>query len=111
MPTRTGPSAEPRRCRLDEPGYLTLLRDRATDTTFTDTTGNTAEIAITFPNAATVTIWTAQTYHPSPAAKAGIFRLPRDQDHSPLQGATVFTRRGDYQSHGWLSKYSAIHQN
>jgi helicase len=94
----------PQRCRLDEPGYLTLLRDRATDTTFTD---NTTDVTITFPNSATVSVWTTQTYDANLQATQGGFPYP---DHADPRGATVFTRRGDHQSHGWLSTYNTINQ-
>lgn len=50
----------PRHCQLDQPGYLALLRDRATDTAFTE---HGDHVPLTYPNAATVTLWTGQSYH------------------------------------------------
>jgi helicase len=100
----------PHRCQLDESGYLGLLRDRATDTTFTDRPDG---VEIVCPNAATVTPWLAQSYQASPQARTGSFRYPTVQDDGTgvdTRGATVFTRRGDYLSQGWLSAYNAIPQ-
>ncbi len=110
----------PRHCPLDQPGYLALLRDRATDTAFTE---HDEHVTITCPNAATVILWTGQNYQVTPHASAGRFEYPRahgdeipsdmphsDMPHSDRRGATVFTRRGDYQSLGWLSTYNTIHE-
>lgn len=101
---------QPQRCQLDEPGYLGLLRDRATGTSFTEHAG---DVVITRPNAATVAWWIEQSYQVMRQAEAGAFRYPdthTDGTCPEARGATVFTRRGDYQSHGWLSTYNTIHQ-
>lgn len=100
----------PRHCRLDQPGYLALLRDRATDTTFTE---DAEHVTITCPNAATVTLWTGQSYQATLQSTAGEFEYPQAHEndtHPDMRGATVFTRRRDYQSHGWLSTYNTIHE-
>jgi helicase len=92
----------PTGCQLDAPGYLTLLRERATDTTFTE---NGSHITITCPNSATITVWAADAYVATPHASPGQFPYP---ESSGPRGATVFTRRGDHHSHGWLSTYNTI---
>jgi hypothetical protein len=100
----------PRHCRLDHPGYLALLRDRATDTAFTE---HGEHVTITCPNAATVTWWTGQSYQATLQSTAGEFEYPKaheNETHPDMRGATVFTRRGDYLSLGWLSTYNTIHQ-
>jgi ATP-dependent DNA helicase len=100
----------PRHCRLDQPGYLALLRDRATDTAFTE---RGEHVTITCPNAATVTLWTGQSYQAMLQTMAGEFEYPKAHDndtHPDMRGATIFTRRGDYRSHGWLSTYNTIHE-
>lgn len=100
----------PRHCRLDQPGYLALLRDRATDTAFTE---HGEHVTLTFPNAATVTLWTGQSYQVTVQATAGRFEYPKaheNETHPDMRGATVFTRRGDYQSLGRLSTYNTIHE-
>jgi hypothetical protein len=97
----------PHQCRLDEPRYLALLRDRATGTTFTEHAG---QLTITCPNDSTVTLWAGQHAQTTRHASTGTFRYPGTTD-GPAQhprGATVFTRRGDFYSHGWLSSYNAI---
>ncbi len=100
----------PRHCRLDQPGYLALLRDRATGTAFTE---HGEHVTITCPNAATVTLWTHQSYQVTLQSTAGQFEYPQaheNETHPGMRGATVFTRRGDHQSHGWLSTYNTIHE-
>ena len=100
----------PHSCRLDEPGYLRLLRDRATDTTFTE---HGEHVTITCLNPATVARWTGQSYQVTLQAMAGKFEYPKahaNETHPDMRGATVFTRRGDYQSLGWLSTYNTIHE-
>jgi ATP-dependent DNA helicase len=100
----------PRHCQLDKPDYLALLRDRATDTAFTE---HGEHVTITYPNAATVTMWTGQSYQVTRQAMAGKFEYPKaheNETHPDMRGATVFTRRGDYQSLGWLSTYNTIHE-
>lgn len=100
----------PRYCQLDQPGYLALLRDRATDTAFTE---RGDRVTITCPNAATVTLWTGQSYQVTRHATAGTFEYPKAHDnetHPDMQGVTVFTRRGDHQSLSWLSTYNTIHE-
>ncbi|MGH3888793.1 MAG: DEAD/DEAH box helicase [Pseudonocardiaceae bacterium] len=100
----------PGHCRLDQPGYLALLRDRATDTAFTE---HGDRVTITCPNAATVTLWTHQSYQVTLQSTAGEFEYPKaheNETHPDMRGATVFTRRGDHQSLGWLSTYNAIHE-
>jgi helicase len=97
----------PKRCRLDDPDYLTLLRDRTTDTTFTDP-DDRGDVTITVPTTATVAVWNIHTYHATPHATSGQFPYPGHDDSHP-RGVTIFTRRGDYQSHGWLSIYNTIH--
>ncbi len=98
----------PRRCQLDPSRYLALLRDRATDTAFIEDVGNAT---ITYPNAATVAMWTGRTHQATQQATAGTFRYPtphEDGTHPKLRGATIFTRRGDYYSVGWLETYNTI---
>jgi hypothetical protein len=54
-----------------------------------------------------VTIWTDQTYQPALQATAGTFPYPNHSStEQAARDATVFTRRGDYQSHGWLAAYN-----
>ncbi|MFL6142179.1 MAG: DEAD/DEAH box helicase [Labedaea sp.] len=99
-------SRPPRLCQLDDDAYLGLLRDRATDTTFAD---NTHAITVTCPTAATVVPWTDQIYQPMPLATAGTYPYPNGTPTNPThRGATIFTRRGDHYSHGWLSAYNTI---
>lgn len=102
------PGRPPRRCQLDELGYLTLLRDRATGTTFTE---NPDSVTITCPNAVTVSLWAGQNYQSNLRATAGTFQYPaNDNGRKEPRGATVFTRRGEYLSHGWLATYNTISQ-
>lgn len=98
----------PRLCRLDQPSYLALLRDRATDSTFTETSGG---VSVTCNNAVTISMWAGQNYHATVQDTAGTFRCPAIHSGTTrpeLQGATIFTRRGDYHSSGWLSSYNTI---
>jgi helicase len=96
----------PRRCQLDLGGYLALLRDRATDTTFTNAAGR---ITVTGPNAATVNVWAGPTHRIATPSAGDTLSYP---DTDPTQrGATVFTRRGDHRSHGWLTAYDTIGQH
>jgi len=100
----------PQRCQLDESDYRGLLRDRATETSFTE---NAQNVAITCPNAVTIILWAERNYQVTPQAGFGSFRYPEthpDDTYPDKRGATVFTHRGDYQSHGWLSTYNTIHQ-
>jgi hypothetical protein len=66
------------------------------------------DVSITVPTTATVAVWNVHTYHATPHAESGQFPYPGHDDSHP-RGATIFTRRGDYQSHGWLSTYNTIH--
>ncbi|HEY3609646.1 MAG TPA: helicase-related protein, partial [Pseudonocardiaceae bacterium] len=96
----------PRRCQLDRGGYVALLRDRATDTTFTDRAG---QITVRCPNAAAVSVWTGPTHQVTTPSTGDAISYP---DTDPTQhGATVFTRRGDHRSHGWLAAYDTIGQH
>lgn len=96
----------PRRCQLDQGGYLALLRDRATDTTFTDAAG---QITVTCPNTAAVSVWAGCTHRITTPSAQDAISYP---DTDPTQrGATVFTRRGDHRSHGWLNAYDTISQH
>lgn len=92
----------PSRCQLDEPDYIALLRDRATGTAFTE---NATQVAITLPSGGTISLWHAEHYRTTPLATSGVFPYP-DATVPGLRGATVFTRRGDYQSRGWLDTYN-----
>jgi hypothetical protein len=96
----------PRRCQLDQNGYLALLRDRATDTTFTAAAD---QIIIRCANAAAVSVWAGSTHRiTTPSAEDTISYADTD----PTQrGATVFTRHGDHRSHGWLNAYDTISQH
>ncbi len=96
----------PEDCQLDRNGYLALLRDRATDTTFTATAGR---ITVTCANAAAVSVWDGSAHRiTTPSAQDTISYADTD----PTQrGATVFTRRGDHRSHGWLDAYDTISQH
>ncbi|HEX4702148.1 MAG TPA: DEAD/DEAH box helicase, partial [Pseudonocardiaceae bacterium] len=96
----------PRGCQLDRGGYLALLRDRATDTTFTDALG---QITVTCPNGAAVSVWAGPTHQVTTPSAGDAVSYP-DTD-STQRGATVFTRRGDRRSHGWLATYDTISQH
>lgn len=104
------PGLPPRDCRLDQPDYLALLRDRATGTTFTE---HGDHVTITCPHAAIATLWTDQDYWVTPHTTPGEFARPEvdnPQTHPQTRDATIFTRRGDHQSTGWLSTYNTIHE-
>lgn len=93
----------PRRCQLDRNGYLALLRDRATDTTFVDAAG---KVTVACSNAAAVSVWAGSTHRiTTPSPEDTISYPGTDPTH---RGATVFTRRGDHRSLGWLSAYDTI---
>lgn len=96
----------PHLCQLEEEGYLGLLRDRATDTTFTDTAG---QITVTCSSSAAVSVWAGATYRVTAPSAGEVISYP---DTDPTRrGATVFTRKGDHRSHGWLDVYDTISQH
>jgi helicase len=98
--------AAPRGCQLDPDGYFALLRDRATAATCTADAGH---VTVTCQNNAIVSVWAGRD-HTAEAHNAGdAVRYP-DPDTADSRGATVFTRRGDHRSHGWLATYDTIHQ-
>ena len=85
-----------------------LLRDRATDTTFTDPAAG-RQITVTHPNGAVVSMWAGPTHHiTTPSAGDTIIYTTTGPSQ---RGATVFTRRGDHRSHGWLATYDTIRQH
>ena len=96
----------PRRCQLDRKGYLALLRDRATAATFTDAAGR---ITVAGADAAAVSVWAGATHRiTTPSAVDPVGYAGTDPNQ---RGATVFTRRGDHRSHGWLNAYDTIGQH
>ncbi|MCA1708525.1 MAG: DEAD/DEAH box helicase, partial [Actinobacteria bacterium] len=96
----------PRHCRLDENRYATLLLDRATDVTITEHDGY---VAVTCPSRATIATWTGRHYETVSGAGQVPYPVAHHDDPEPEErGVTVFTRRGDYRSTGWLALYNSI---
>jgi helicase len=98
--------AAPHRCQLDPGGYLALLRDRATAATFTADAG---QVTVACHNSAIVSVWAGRAHTAEPHNAGDAVRY-LDPDTADPRGATVFTRRGDHRSHGWLATYDTIHQ-
>jgi len=98
----------PRDCQLDESGYLALLRDRATDVAITDRDGH---VDITCPHAAAAVVWTDSSYRVISQGSRHRASYPEahgDHVKPDNRGATVFTRRGDFRSTGWLAVYNSM---
>jgi helicase len=94
----------PAQCHLDDAGYLSLLRDRATGATL-QTAGDTVQA--TGPAGSVLVVWTGDAYQMTPIRRGhAVAELP------PLgagdTGAAIFTWRGDYQATGWLAAYSRM---
>ncbi|WP_018501255.1 DEAD/DEAH box helicase [Parafrankia discariae] len=120
----------PAQCQLDAQEYLVLLRDRATDTTVTEADDR---VKVTAPNGTTAVAWAGHqhavigspagqwTSYPGTGAPGagtangfggvnGSTGYSREA-HAPApeRGVSVFSRRGDHVSTGWLSSYNGIH--
>jgi helicase len=107
----------PRGCQLNEARYLSLLRDRATETRIAEENGT---ISITAPPNATVVVWSGQAYTVAEAGERDRLRFADLIGDRPVQGdrpapaeemnrgACVFTRRGDALATGWLAAYNKI---
>jgi helicase len=87
---------KPTGCRLDDRGYVALLRDRATDVALVER-GDL--VSVTAPSDVAVLTWTGQAYH---RARGQEFRYT---DPASCHGTAAFTRRGDYRATGWLMAY------
>lgn len=56
-----------------------------------------------------VSVWAGPTHRITTPSPEDTFSYA---DTDPIQrGATVFTRRGDHRSHGWLNAYDTISQH
>jgi helicase len=102
----------PTECRLDDPGYLAFLRDRATGVTFSEAGGSEAgssagggEVRATGPAGSVLTVWSGATYATAPIKRG---HAVSGQTGLLPAGAAVFTWRGDYRATGWLSDYSSV---
>jgi helicase len=94
----------PAQCHLDDAGYLSLLRDRATGTTL-QTVGNT--VRSVGPAGSVLVVWTGDVYQMT-AIKRGHAVAELSLPGSRETGAAIFTWRGDYQATGWLAAYSRM---
>jgi len=95
----------PRQCRLEASAYRTLLADRATGTSFAPERDG---VTITCPPTATATVWRNAAYHIVPDPSERMTPYPAASDATAdSHGATVFSRRGDHLSSGWLATYNS----
>ena len=92
----------PQLCELDPAAYRELLRDRATDTTFTAADG---ELHAKGPTGSVLTIWNGRDYQTA-GMHRGTAHLPITPGPPAAAGAAVFTWRGDYRTTGWLAEYN-----
>lgn len=95
-------AGRPRQCRLDQAGYLELLRERATASTVEC---DAEQVRGTGPAGSVLAVWAGKQYVVTPIPRGREVTVPR-----PLaggaSGAAVFTWRGDYRATGWLAAYS-----
>ncbi|MEU4342949.1 DEAD/DEAH box helicase [Nocardia sp. NPDC023852] len=95
-------TGRPEACRLDQPEYAALLRDRATNTMLESASD---EMHLIGPTTAALAVWCGANYVVSATtqgrATAG-FPIGDAQE----RGSAIFTWRGDYRAVGWLNVYS-----
>ena len=97
-------AGRPRQCRLDNAGYLALLRERATATTIE---ADGRQVRATGPSGSVLAAWTGNAYLVTPM-RSGHAVTERPASDTGPPGAAVFTWRGDYRGTGWLAAYSQI---
>jgi helicase len=96
-------NARPSGCRLETADYVTLLRDRTTNTTIEP---QPAGAKITAPTGAVIVTWSgADTEVTQSAGDPVACTFPASPAAS---GAGVFTRRGDGIASGWLDAYRSM---
>jgi helicase len=102
-------AARPEQCRLDGPGYLTFLKDRATGAEIDISDGVVTAKA---PAGSVLAVWTGAAYQVTPVKRgSAAARLPAPDSGNAAanrSAAAVFTWRGDYRATGWLAEYSQI---
>jgi helicase len=95
----------PAHCRLDRVAYATLLRERATDAVI-DTRHQ--HIRAKGPVGSVLAVWGDAQYRTVPI-RQGVATAERPADASAtMDGAAVFTWRGDYLATGWLAAYAQL---
>ena len=95
-------AGRPRQCRLDQVGYLELLRERATASTIE---GDAEQVRGTGPAGSVLAVWAGKEYVVVPILRGREVTVPRPVG-GDAPGAAVFTWRGDYRATGWLAAYS-----
>lgn len=95
-------AGRPRQCRLDQAGYLALLRERATASAIE---GDGEQVRGTGPAGSVLAVWAGREYVVTPiprGRRATVERPPA----GGAPGAAVFTWRGDHRATGWLAAYA-----
>jgi ATP-dependent DNA helicase len=94
----------PAQCRLDDAGYVALLRDRATGTTIEVADG---KIRATGPAGSVLAVWNGPEHRITSIRRGQAAAEPPAPGAGEL-GAAIFTWRSDYRATGWLAAYSRI---
>jgi helicase len=94
----------PRGCRLDQVGYLALLRERATATTIEAAGGQVRAVG---PAGSVLAVWAGKAYRVT-AIRRGHAETEQPVQSAGAPGAAIFTWRGDYRGTGWLAAYTQL---
>jgi helicase len=94
------PGPVPLLCQLDEVAYREVLRDRATDSTFT-ISGDV--LYATGPSGSALVVFNGRDYRSVPIQRGSASLA---MVSAPDTAAAVFTWRGDYRATNWLAEYN-----